>query len=306
MKISNCLREFVPVQNAVVTVGTFDGVHLGHRAIFDKMKAKATEIGGETVVITFYPHPRIVLGLDSENLKFINTQEKKINRIEDAGIDYLIIIPFNKEFAGLSSGEFIRLVLDKVNPNVVVIGYDHHFGKGREGSFELLSEIGKKEGFEVIRVEALYMDNVPISSTKIRDLLKAGKVAEANKYLGYEYSITGKVVRGQSIGHILGFPTANIEVADEYKLIAAVGVYACRVEYMGKIYKGMSNIGYRPTIDHGDLTIEVNIFDFDQQLYGEQITITFVDRLRDEKKFKDREALKAQLAKDKEAALEIL
>jgi riboflavin kinase/FMN adenylyltransferase len=306
MKISNCLREFEPVPNAVVTVGTFDGVHLGHRAIFDKMKAKAKETGGETVVITFYPHPRIVLGLDSENLKFINTQEKKINRIEDAGIDHLIIIPFNKEFASLSSEEFIRLILDKINPKVVVIGYDHHFGKGREGSFELLSEIGKKEGFEVIRVEALYMDGVPISSTKIRDLLKAGKVAEANKYLGYEYSITGKVVRGQSIGHILGFPTANIEVADEYKLIAAVGVYACRVEYMGKVYKGMSNIGYRPTIDHGDLTIEVNIFDFDQQIYGEQITITFVDRLRDEKKFKDREALKAQLAKDREAALKIL
>jgi len=306
MKISNCLREFEPVPNAVVTVGTFDGVHLGHRAIFDKMKAKAKEIGGETVVITFYPHPRIVLGLDSENLKFINTQEKKINRIEDAGIDHLIIIPFNKEFASLSSEEFIRLILDKINPKVVVIGYDHHFGKGREGSFELLSEIGKKEGFEVIRVEALYMDGVPISSTKIRDLLKAGKVALANKYLGYEYSITGKVVRGQSIGHILGFPTANIEVADEYKLIAAVGVYACRVEYMGRVYKGMSNIGYRPTIDLGDLTIEVNIFDFDQQIYGEQITITFVDRLRDEKKFKDREALKAQLAKDREAALKIL
>jgi len=306
MEISNCLREFEPVRNAVVTVGTFDGVHLGHRAIFDKMKQKAAETGGETVVITFYPHPRIVLGLDSENLKFINTQEKKINRIEDAGIDHLIIIPFNKEFAGLSSEEFIRLILDKVNPKVVVIGYDHHFGKGREGSFELLSEIGKKEGFEVIRVEALYLDSVPISSTKIRDLLKAGKVSEANKYLGYEYSITGKVVRGQSIGHILGFPTANIEVADEYKLIAAVGVYACRVEYMGKTYKGMSNIGYRPTIDHGDLTIEVNIFDFDRQIYGEQITITFVDRLRDEKKFKDREALKAQLAKDKETALEIL
>jgi riboflavin kinase/FMN adenylyltransferase len=306
MKISNCLREFEPVPNAVVTVGTFDGVHLGHRAIFDKMKAKAKEIGGETVVITFYPHPRIVLGLDSENLKFINTQEKKINRIEDAGIDHLIIIPFNKEFASLSSEEFIRLILDKINPKVVVIGYDHHFGKGREGSFELLSEIGKKEGFEVIRVEALYMDGVPISSTKIRDLLKAGKVALANKYLGYEYSITGKVVRGQSIGHILGFPTANIEVADEYKLIAAVGVYACRVEYMGRVYKGMSNIGYRPTIDHGDLTIEVNIFDFNQQIYGEQITITFVDRLRDEKKFKDREALKAQLTKDRETALKIL
>jgi riboflavin kinase/FMN adenylyltransferase len=306
MKISNCLREFEPVPNAVVTVGTFDGVHLGHRAIFDKMKAKAKEIGGETVVITFYPHPRIVLGLDSENLKFINTQEKKINRIEDAGIDHLIIIPFNKEFASLSSEEFIRLILDKINPKVVVIGYDHHFGKGREGSFELLSEIGKKEGFEVIRVEALYMDGVPISSTKIRDLLKAGKVALANKYLGYEYSITGKVVRGQSIGHILGFPTANIEVADEYKLIAAVGVYACRVEYMGRVYKGMSNIGYRPTIDLGDLTIEVNIFDFNQQIYGEQITITFVDRLRDEKKFKDREALKAQLAKDRETALKIL
>ncbi len=306
MKISNCLREFKPVENAIVTVGTFDGVHLGHRAIFNEMKAKAAAVGGETVVITFYPHPRIVLGLDSENLKFINTQEKKINRIEDAGIDHLIIIPFNKEFARLTSEEFIYLILEKVHPKAVVIGYDHHFGKGREGSFELLAGIGKKEGFEVIRVEALVMDDVPISSTRIRDLLKVGKVAQANKYLGYEYSITGKVVKGQSIGHILGYPTANIEVADEYKLITAVGVYACRVEYMGQIYKGMSNIGYRPTIDHGDLTIEVNIFDFDKQIYGEQITIAFVDRLRDEKKFKDREALKAQLAKDKETALKIL
>ncbi len=306
MKISNCIKEFTPVNNAVVTIGTFDGVHLGHRAIFDKMKEQAAEFDGETVVITFYPHPRIVLGLDSKHLKFINTQEKKINRIEDAGIDHLVIIPFTKEFACLTSDEFMQLILEKIRPKVIVIGHDHHFGKDREGSFELLKETGKKEGFDVIRVEAQYVNDVTVSSTKIRKFLEAGKVAAANAFLGYEYSITGKVVKGQSIGHDLGFPTANIEVADEYKLIAAVGVYACRVEYMGKPYKGMSNIGYRPTIDHGDLTIEVHIFEFDQQIYGEQITISFVDRLRDEKKFKNIDALKVQLAKDKEAALELL
>lgn len=307
MKIYNCIKDFKAVKNTVVTVGTFDGVHLGHQSIFNTMKEAAAVIDGETVVVTFYPHPRIVLGLDSEHLKFINTQEKKINRLEEMGIDHLIIVPFNKEFASISSEEFINdLLLEKVNPKVIVIGFDHHFGKDREGSFNMLSKIGKKKDFKVQNVKALYVNDVPVSSTKIRKLLKAGAVSTANNFLGYEYSITGKVVKGKSIGRDIGFPTANIEVADEYKLIAAIGVYACRVEYMGKQYKGMCNIGYRPTVNQGDLTIEVNIFDFDEQIYGEEITIMFVDRMRDEHKFDSLDKLSDQLVKDKENALKIL
>lgn len=307
MKIYNCIKDFKPVDNAVITIGTFDGVHLGHQAIFKKMKEEAAKTGGKTVVITFFPHPRIVLGLDSSKLKFINTQEKKINRLEESGIDYLVIISFTKDFARLSSEEFIKdFIYKNIKPVKVITGYDHHFGKDREGGYELLLKMGEKLGFEVEQVDAVFMNDVKISSTRIRKLLEAGKVHAANTFLGYEYSITGKVVTGKSLGRDLGFPTANIEVADEYKLIAAVGVYACRVEYMGQQYKGMSNIGFRPTINRGDLTIEVNIFDFDKQIYGEEITISFVDRMRDEKKFKSFNALKEQLAKDKEHALKLL
>jgi riboflavin kinase/FMN adenylyltransferase len=307
VKIYNCIKDFKPVNKPVVTIGTFDGVHLGHQAIFGKMKQEAEKIGGETVVITFFPHPRIVLGLNSKNLKFINTQEKKINRIDAAGIDHLVIVSFTKQFSGLSSEDFLRdLVIQKIKPAKVIIGYDHHFGKNREGSFELLSKMGAAFGFEVEEVEAQLAGGTTVSSTKIRKLLEEGEVGQANELLGYEYSITGKVVKGQAIGHTLGFPTANIEISDEYKLIAAVGVYACRVEWMGKMYKGMSNIGFRPTIDHGELTIEVNIFDFDNSIYGEEITISFVERMRDEKKFKHLEALTAQLVKDKKAAIELL
>lgn len=307
MKIYNCIKDFQPVENTIVTIGTFDGVHLGHQAIFDKMKEDARKINGHTVVITFYPHPRIVLGLDSEQLRFINTQEKKINRIEEAGIDSLIIVQFTKEFAALSSEAFITdFVIEKVNPVKIITGYDHHFGKNRRGGYELLSEMGREYGFSVEKVEARYVNDTKVSSTRIRKLLEAGKVKAANTFLGYEYSITGKVVKGHSLGRDMGFPTANIEVSDEYKLIAAVGVYACRVEYLGKKYKGMSNIGYRPTINEGDLTIEVNIFDFDQQIYNEEITIYFVVRMRDEQKFENINALKEQLVKDREHALKIL
>jgi riboflavin kinase/FMN adenylyltransferase len=307
LKIYNCIKDFQPVDNPVITIGTFDGVHLGHQALFRRMVEYANEIDGETVVITFFPHPRIVLGLDSEHLRFINTQERKINRIEEAGIDYLVIIPFTKEFAAISSETFISdFVIEKVHPVKIIMGYDHHFGRNRQGGYDLLKEMGKQNGFTVEKVEAQQANDVAISSTKIRKLLEGGNVRAANSLLGYEYSLNGNVVKGKSIGRDLGFPTANIEVADEYKLIAAVGVYACRVQYMGRIYNGMSNIGYRPTVNKGELTIEVNIFDFDQQLYGEEIVIYFVDRMRDEKKFESLEALKRQLIKDKHNALKIL
>lgn len=312
MKIYNCIKDFKPVKNAVVTIGTFDGVHLGHQAVFKQMKAETKKINGETIVITFYPHPRIVLGLDSKNLKFIKTEKKKIEAIEKAGIDNLIIVEFTKEFARMPSEVFIRdLIIDSIHPKVLIVGYDHQFGKNREGSFELLTKMSKEFGFEVKQVAAQDIGDITISSTKIRKLLEGGNISEANKLLGHEYSITGKVVRGQSIGHNLGFPTANIEVGDEYKLIAAVGVYACRVFCEEKTYKGMSNIGFRPTIDTGSqlnrgITIEVNIFDFDKAIYGKEITISFVERMRDEHKFENIEALKTQLAKDKINTLRIL
>ena len=307
MKIYNCIKDFKPVNNPVVTIGTYDGVHRGHQAIFDKMKSEAHKIDGETIVITFFPHPRIVLGLDSSKLRFINTQEKKINRIEESGIDHLIIVTFTKQFAGLSSYDFIKdLVVENIKPIKLITGYDHHFGKDRSGSFDQLSELGKEFNFSVEKVDEQKTNDLTISSTKIRKLLNSGKVSAANLLLGYEYSITGKVVNGNATGRKLGFPTANIEIADEYKLIAANGVYACRINWMRNTYKGMSNIGFRPTINHGELTIEVNIFDFDEQIYDEQITISFIERMRDEHKFKNIEALKAQLKKDKIAALKIL
>ena len=307
MKVHENIEAVEQLKNPVVTIGTFDGVHIGHQAIFNKMKEEAAKIGGETVVITFFPHPRIVLGLDNAQLRFINQQNKKIALIEKAGIDHLIIIKFTKEFSLKTSDEFIKgMVIDKINPAIIVIGYDHHFGKNREGNFNLLNSYSKQYGFKLIQVEAQVIDDITVSSSKIRKLLEAGNVGEANALLGYVYSITGKVVKGKSIGKDIGFPTANIETGDEYKLIAAVGVYACLIEYKGKRYKGMSNIGFRPTIDHGDLTIEVNIFDFNQQIYGEEITIYFVERLRNEKKFDSLQALVEQLNKDKEHTLEIL
>jgi riboflavin kinase/FMN adenylyltransferase len=300
MKIYNCIADFKPVNNPVVTIGTFDGAHLGHRAIFKKMREEAQKFGGETVVITFYPHPRVVLEPENTELRFIKTQERKIQEIEQAGIDHLIVVEFTKSFAGTSSEDFIRnLVLEKIKPKALIIGYDHHFGKDRSGGIQLLEKMGEEFGFDVDMVEEQTINGITVSSTKIRNLLKEGKVKEANLLLGHEYSITGTVVKGKSIGKDLGFPTANIEVADGYKLIAAVGVYACRVFFNDVVYKGMSNIGFRPTVDQGDLTIEVNIFDFNQNLYGQEITILFVDRMRDEKKFENLEALRNQLVNDK-------
>ncbi len=304
MKIYQCIQDFKKVASPIVTIGTFDGVHLGHQAIFAKMKAEAKKTGGETVVITFFPHPRLVLYQDSVNLKFINTREKKIERLRKIGIDHLIIIPFTKKFAQNSSEQFITdYVVKYVHPAKIVIGYDHHFGKNREGNIDLLQRLKSRFHYEVEEVPPYYVDGAPVSSTRIRNLLHDGNVKEANKMLGYEYSITGVVVRGQRLGHTIGYPTANIEIPNEYKLIAANGVYACRVLLDNRMLKGMGNIGVRPTIDHGDLTIEVNIFDFNEDIYDREITIQFVDRLRDEKKFKNLDALKDQLAKDKLASL---
>ena len=291
----------------MVTVGTFDGVHSGHMEIFRKMADDARAISGETVVITFHPHPRLVIHPDSKYLKFINTQEKKYDLIAEAGIQHLVIIPFTREFSHLSSAEFVRRYLvEKVGVKKLIVGYDHHFGKDRLGGYNDLKGLGKIHGFEVEEVSVKSIDGIPVSSTKIRNALNEGDVRLANMLLGYEYSITGKVVFGNRIGRTIGFPTANIELEDEFKLISKVGVYACRVQWNGKIYKGMGNIGYRPTIEKGDLTIEVHIFDFDQEIYGDTITIFFIERIRDEIRFENLSALRHQLILDMARVLEIL
>lgn len=307
MKVYSCIRDFKPTKNTIVTIGTFDGVHLGHQAIFNKMREEAEKVNGTTVLITFSPHPRMVLQKDSQKLKFINTYQKKLERIRKAGIDHLVVIPFTKEFANNSSESFIsNYVVKYIQPKLIVIGYDHHFGKNREGNIELLEKVKHKYGFDVIQVTPYFVDEKPVSSTRIRKLLEEGNVSEANKMLGYEYALTGKVVRGNAIGRTIGFPTANIETPREFKLIAANGVYACRALINGKLYNGMGNIGVRPTIDHGELTIEINIFDFNEDIYDQTITITFVDRLRDEKKFENLDALKKQLGRDREQTMQIL
>jgi len=307
VKIYHNIDEFKSVPNPIVTIGTFDGVHLGHQAIFNRMNAEAREMGGETVVITFFPHPRIVLQLESSNLKFINTQEIKIKRLANAGVQNLIIIPFTRDFSRTSSEAFVKdYIVDRIHPYKLVIGYDHHFGKNRMGDFRKLYDMGHRYGFKVERIPAQDVENIAISSTKIRKSLEIGDVRKANKLLGYEYSITGEVVHGNELGRTIGFPTANIRVDDQYKLITACGVYACKVEYSGQVYQAMGNIGYRPTINQSDLTIEAHLFDFDQEIYGEHITIRFIERIRDEQRFDSLAELRNQLETDKLSSLEIL
>ena len=309
MKVFHNIIEALNIPNAVVTIGTFDGVHLGHQAIFNKMKSLAQGIGGETVVVTFDPHPRQVLNIDSANLRFLCTPEEKLQKFEEFGIDNVVIINFTKEFSRTPSEVFIKdCIIDHIHPAYIVVGYDHHFGKNRMGDFDLLNKLMKQYNFKVVRVAAQDVENIAISSTKIRNALAVGNVKSANRLLGYNYSVTAEVVVGNKIGRTMGFPTANLELPREYMLVKG-GVYACLVDYEGQTYKAMANIGHRPTIgDRGENQpiIEVNLFDFDGDLYGQHIRVHFIDRIRDEEKFNGLGALKAQLEKDREKAKQIL
>ncbi len=308
MKIYYNINDFKPVKNAIVTVGTFDGVHLGHQAIFRRMTADAREIGGETVVLTFHPHPRQVLNIDSSNLRFITTQEKKMEIFEQTGIDNVVVIEFTKEFSRTASEIFIKnYIVDKIKPARLVVGYDHHFGKNRMGDFKLLFDLGMRYHFKVERIPALDVENIAVSSTKIRKALENGDVKKANKLLGYEYTVCGKVIHGNELGRKLGFPTANIDIANEYKVIGVSGVYACHVMHKGVRYKGMGNIGYRPTVSGStELTTEVHIFDFDQTIYNDWLCISFVEKIREEVRFGSIDELKQQLENDRITTLELL
>ncbi|MBI2269227.1 MAG: bifunctional riboflavin kinase/FAD synthetase [Bacteroidetes bacterium] len=305
MKVYSDIKQFKGVKFPVVTSGTFDGVHVGHQRIIQRLTEVAKHSGGETVLLTFYPHPRMVLFPDDNELKLLNTQEEKIRLLEKQGIDHLIIYPFTKKFSRLSSVNFIRdILVNSIGTKKLVIGYNHHFGRNREGSFEHMKEYGPVYGFDVEEIPAQDIDNVEISSTKIRKALQAGDVRTANAFLGYSYTLTGKVIKGRQLGRTLGYPTANLSVSDKYKLIPANGIYVVEVNYGNKTYKGMMSIGLNPTVNSGkDRSIEVNILDFEKDIYGDDLTISFIDKIRDEEKFESLEKLKLQLGKDKQQTL---
>jgi riboflavin kinase / FMN adenylyltransferase len=306
VNIFNHLDEFISKKNAVVTTGTFDGVHRGHQQIIKRLKDTAQKVNGETVLLTFFPHPRMVLFPEQKQLLLNSLHEKK-ELLSQAGIDNLIIHPFTREFSMLGSSDFIQKILvQQLGTIKLVIGYDHHFGRNREGSFEHLKEFGPVYGFEIEEIPAWEVENMSVSSTKIRQSLESGEVSTAATLLGYRYMLTGNVVKGKQLGRTIGFPTANMVINDPYKLVPADGVYAVKVHCRGKTWNGMLNIGMRPTVNGLNKTIEVNILDFDADIYGETLTLDFVKRLRNEQKFDGLEALKQQLNLDRLSAKAVL
>ena len=304
MKVYYGLENLKKFQKPVITTGTFDGVHNGHQKILSNLTHIAKTINGESVVITFNPHPRLVLFPENNNLKLLNAIDEKVARMESLGINHLVIHKFTKEFSRLTALEYIRdILVNQLGLNTLVIGYDHHFGRNREGSFEELTEFSKLYDFKIEQISALDIENVNVSSTKIRKALAEGDVEKANNYLGYHYPISGKIVKGDGIGKTISFPTANILVDDPNKLIPAKGVYACRVLFEGKTFNSMINIGVRPTINNlNKEKIELHIFNFSADIYNQSLKIELVKKLRNEQKFNSLEDLKQQLKLDKENA----
>ena len=307
MIIYRNLNAIQPLPNAVVTSGTFDGVHRGHQTILARLTEVAKASGGESVLITYWPHPRTVVSNDSQNLKLLTTLDEKIALLDQAGVEHLVIIPFTRSFSQLTSEEYIRQILmDKIGTQKLVIGYDHRFGRDREGGFEYIKQHQSEYGFEVEEIPRQDVEAVGVSSSKIRAALNEGDVAIASRFLGRPYSLTGTIVKGRQLGRTIGFPTANMQVDDVAKLVPANGVYAVDVEYAGQTLGGMLNIGFRPTVAGTDQSIETYIFDFDKDIYGEHMTLRFRAFLRPEQKFDGLPALVAQLKKDEEAAREKL
>lgn len=291
--------ETFKAENNILTVGTFDGVHKGHIKILNHLKNTAKKLNGKSVVLTFNPHPRHLLFPDSK-LELLNSINEKINLLGKTGIDKLIIFPFTKEFSKFNSCYFIENILHKkLNVKHLIVGYDHRFGKDRQGNVKILRQCAKPFGFGIEKVDVIKENGINISSTKIRKNLKIGNIETANLYLGYNFFISGKVISGKKIGRSIGFPTANIKISDN-KIIPRTGVYAVKIEYNEKIYSGMLNIGIKPTIKNNThKTVEVNIFKFNQQIYNKKLKVYLKKYIREEKKFNNLQELKNQLKKDK-------
>lgn len=304
MKIYSNITEFTGVKRPIITTGTFDGVHFGHRKIIDRLTQIADLCDGESVILTFSPHPRMVLFPEDHGLQLINSIDEKIELLRESGVQHLIIHPFTLEFSRLSSIQFVRdILVNQFETHKLVIGYDHHFGRNREGSFEHLKEFSHLYGFDVEEIPAQLLDDVSVSSTKIRNTLLDGNVEIAREYLGYKYTLNGFVVKGNQIGRTIGFPTANLLVEDSTKLIPKQGVYDVSVVVDNQEYRAMMNIGQNPTVNGNSQHLEVHIFDFDRDIYDLPLKVMFNHRIRDEILFDSVELLKEQLQKDKKYIL---
>jgi riboflavin kinase/FMN adenylyltransferase len=306
LKIIRSITAFNSSEKTIVTIGTFDGIHIGHQKILKDLIKTAKKEGKKSVLLTFFPHPRMVLQKENKIL-LLNTIKEKSSLLEKMGLDYLIIHPFSREFSRLTALDFVRDVLvNKLNTSRLIIGYDHHFGKNREGNIHQLKEYSLLYDFKVEEIPAQDIDDVSVSSTKIRTALKDGNLKTANNYLGYHYMLNGTVVSGKKLGGTIGFPTANLEIKEPYKLIPKTGVYIIKTHINTVLYTGIMNIGFNPTVLGKHQTIEAHLFDFNEDLYGKEITIEFIYFLREEHKFKSIEELVVQLNIDKENAISYL
>lgn len=308
MHVYRDIHSLPDIKNAVITIGTFDGVHLGHQKIIDQLKKEAAKIAGETVIVTFYPHPRKIVHKEQAPLLLLTTLSEKLHLLESNGIDHVVVVPFNDEFASQTAASYVEdFLVAKLHPKVVIIGYDHKFGKDRLGNYTTLEHYGRIYDFTVIEIPEKILNEVTISSTEIRGAVKQGAVGKALNLLGHPYTVSGQVEKGNQLGRTIGYPTANIHVPEPDKLLPANGVYAVLVKTEeGQTLKGMLNIGIRPTIGESPLTIEVHIFDFNQDIYGRHLRIEFIARLRDELKFNGLEPLKAALAQDAIDTMQVL
>jgi riboflavin kinase / FMN adenylyltransferase len=306
MQVHHSIDLLPLFENAVITIGTFDGVHLGHQQIIKALLNEVQKVKGESVIITFHPHPRKIVQPDT-SLQLINTLDEKIELLEKQGIDHLVVVPFSPAFASLSADDYIKeFLVQKFRPRIIVIGYDHHFGKGRSGNFQLLDKQKEEWGYNLIEIPKHLLNEVDISSTKVRKALLNSDVQSANKLLGYDFFFEGKVVKGDQLGRELGYPTANLEYTDPDKIHLGEGVYAVEVFIAGSIKQGMLSIGKRPTLNDTIERVEVNIFDFNDNLYGETIRVIVKRFLRPQFKYTDLSALKSQLHQDKVDTLKAL
>jgi len=306
MKVHTDINDFRGVRRPVLTTGTFDGVHHGHRSILKRLTELARREGGESVLFTFHPHPRMVLFPGDTDLKLLNTVEEKTALLEAAGLDHLLVVPFSRAFSQMHANDYVReLLVERIGVHAVVIGYDHRFGRDREGGLDLLTRMGGEHGFLVEEIPAQEIDHIQVSSTKVRHALLEGEVEAANELLGYAYPLSGVVVKGDQLGRTLGYPTANMGLLDPHKLVPGDGVYAVQVELKQGSFGGMLYIGHRPTLDggRGQRTVEVNVFALDSDLYGEAISVRFLSKIRNDMRFDGLDALRNQLGLDREKAL---